>query len=242
MNILDKDIPLPYMVKLVTIDPKITSKYPNGYFKSKNCRYCEKQFQPVAPSHHYCSNECAIDAGADSYLFRNYKISLETYRKIYREQEGKCFICRQEGFSLKEVHKTSLLVDHDHLTGEVRGLLCPNCNRALGLFKDDIEYLKRAIEYINKPKISKEESSKSKLFRNRKESTIKTLDKDTVFKIYDDIFINKLRCKDIEYKYGISRNTKRNLEIGKSHKEYLEEYQKGATTISNESKLQANGS
>lgn len=45
-------------------------------------------------------------------------------------------------------HKSKLVVDHCHDTGIVRGLLCHNCNRALGLFKDKIEVLKNAIKYL----------------------------------------------------------------------------------------------
>lgn len=39
-------------------------------------------------------------------------------------------------------------VDHDHETGLVRGILCPNCNRALGLVRDDVEVLQQMIEYL----------------------------------------------------------------------------------------------
>ncbi len=45
-------------------------------------------------------------------------------------------------------HEAKLMVDHDHTTGEVRGLLCHNCNRAIGLLREDPERLRRAIEYL----------------------------------------------------------------------------------------------
>jgi hypothetical protein len=56
-----------------------------------------------------------------------------------KSQENKCWICES---------KTSLVVDHDHSTGKVRGLLCSLCNTSLGGFKDNIESLKKAIEYL----------------------------------------------------------------------------------------------
>jgi len=49
---------------------------------------------------------------------------------------------------MKEVHTSKLVVDHDHKTGDIRGMLCHNCNRALGLFKDSVVNLKSAIEYL----------------------------------------------------------------------------------------------
>jgi hypothetical protein len=45
-------------------------------------------------------------------------------------------------------HKVKIVVDHCHTTGAIRGLLCHNCNRALGLLKDDINVIKNAINYL----------------------------------------------------------------------------------------------
>ena len=45
-------------------------------------------------------------------------------------------------------HKMKLVVDHCHKNGQVRGLLCHNCNRALGLLGDDIGSIKNCIEYL----------------------------------------------------------------------------------------------
>lgn len=45
-------------------------------------------------------------------------------------------------------HKLKLVVDHCHKTGRIRGLLCHNCNRALGLLQDDVGVLRKAIGYL----------------------------------------------------------------------------------------------
>lgn len=73
-----------------------------------------------------------------------YGISLQEYNQMLREQGGKCKIC---GTPHTELGR-GLYVDHCHLTGEVRGLLCQACNVALGLFKDSTKVLEQAIRYL----------------------------------------------------------------------------------------------
>lgn len=57
-------------------------------------------------------------------------------------QSERCAICREVPA------KGRLQVDHDHATGRIRGLLCGNCNKAMGLFRDDPERLRSAISYL----------------------------------------------------------------------------------------------
>ncbi len=72
----------------------------------------------------------------------------DMYNAMYEAQKGCCALCNEpeEKFSW-------LCIDHDHETGKIRGLLCPNCNRGLGLLKDNANLLQKAAEYItaNKP-------------------------------------------------------------------------------------------
>ena len=81
-------------------------------------------------------------------LLRVYGITLEEWYDIYDSQNGVCAICKQECKTRK-----SLSVDHDHETGDIRGLLCNRCNRALGLFRDDPEVLKNATRYLEENKV-----------------------------------------------------------------------------------------
>lgn len=129
----------------MTGDP---SKYPQGYFKEKPCRECGEVFQPCAPSHLYCSQDCANKGVSRNYLMKNYKISLEQFLHLYEKQNGLCAICKTEGFKMVETAKLKIVLDHCHDTGKVRGFLCHNCNRALGLLKDSVENLKSAISYL----------------------------------------------------------------------------------------------
>ena len=126
------------------------SKYPQGYFKEKSCRWCSSAFIPFAPSHMYCSQNCVDEALTEKYLLRNYNITKKDYTDMHTDQNGLCAICRKEGFLMDKNHKVKLVVDHCHSTGVVRGLLCHNCNRALGLLQDDIATINRAIEYLER--------------------------------------------------------------------------------------------
>ena len=65
--------------------------------------------------------------------------------EAYVKQHGRCAIC---GCKLNSSRYTRFAGDHDHKTGELRGLLCTNCNTALGLFKDSIERLDSAKRYL----------------------------------------------------------------------------------------------
>jgi len=69
-------------------------------------------------------------------------ISLEEYDSLLSKQNGKCAICGGH------TNGDALAVDHNHKTNEVRGLLCHRCNTAIGLFKDDVSLLQKAIEYL----------------------------------------------------------------------------------------------
>jgi hypothetical protein len=123
-------------------------KYPQGYFKDKSCKNCGALFSPKAPSHLYCSQDCADKVNADKYYMKNYGITSNAYRTLLMVHDNKCAICSGPGFLMRDSHQALLMVDHDHSTGMIRGLLCHNCNRALGLLHDSIDNLKRAIEYL----------------------------------------------------------------------------------------------
>ena len=78
------------------------------------------------------------------HLRHRYNIDLEEYNLILESQDGCCAIC---GMTPEE-HGKSLFVDHNHETGEVRGLLCNHCNLSLGYLKEDPRLFIRAVEYL----------------------------------------------------------------------------------------------
>ena len=71
-----------------------------------------------------------------------YNLSLEEYEELLEKQNNVCYICKLPPNS------QGLVVDHDHATGRVRGLLCSSCNTGLGYFRDNIAYLEEAIKYL----------------------------------------------------------------------------------------------
>jgi len=75
----------------------------------------------------------------DGRLKRKYGISSLRLEEMKEEQDHCCLICRK---------KKRLVIDHDHKTGKIRGLLCIRCNQALGLFGDDMDGVKRAYRYL----------------------------------------------------------------------------------------------
>lgn len=126
-------------------------KYPQGRFHDKACKKCGEMFSPKAPSHLYCSQDCADWALVTRYLKRTYNMNYDDYMGMHRQQDGKCAICSGEGFSMLP-NGVKLVVDHCHDTGTVRGLLCHNCNRALGLLQDSLSSIQKAFDYIKKYK------------------------------------------------------------------------------------------
>jgi hypothetical protein len=80
-------------------------------------------------------------------LRRAYGISLEEYNALAEAQGHKCAICGASD-AQSTISKKHFFVDHCHETGKVRGLLCNHCNRGLGAFKDNTEFLAKAIAYL----------------------------------------------------------------------------------------------
>ena len=83
-------------------------------------------------------------------FFRSLGITALDYDRMFFEQEGRCWICRTEAATHKTSPEKRLVVDHDHVDGTIRGLLCQKCNKALGLFNDDLAVLVQAVHYLTK--------------------------------------------------------------------------------------------
>jgi hypothetical protein len=87
-------------------------------------------------------------------LKKQYKISLEDFNNMKLKCGNKCEICKLPETKLKNngTETRDLCIDHCHVTGKIRGLLCVKCNLAIGAVKDSIENLKSAILYLEQSK------------------------------------------------------------------------------------------
>jgi len=94
---------------------------------------------------------CESEHTRNRLLLKRYGISLVEYQILYAKQNGACGVC---GNKYESSGIGGLVVDHDHNSGAVRGLLCQNCNKFLGLAFDSPELLQKGIEYINRHKTS----------------------------------------------------------------------------------------
>ena len=86
--------------------------------------------------------------GYGALLKYRYGLSVEVYQQMLDSQNNRCAICHTE-FSKDTNHKRKSVVDHNHSTGEVRGILCWSCNVALDCIKEDQTILSNMKEYID---------------------------------------------------------------------------------------------
>ena len=82
-------------------------------------------------------------------LKRRYNMTVEDYNILFASQNNCCAICGTDSPEMKMYRGNGWVVDHDHDTGQVRGILCCRCNLLLGRAKDSISILENAINYLS---------------------------------------------------------------------------------------------
>lgn len=88
-------------------------------------------------------------------LRRSFGITAAQYDAMQAEQNGVCACCEQPERSVRNGRVKMLAVDHDHVTGAIRGLLCSNCNPMLGHAGDSIDILQKGAAYLERHAIKK---------------------------------------------------------------------------------------
>jgi hypothetical protein len=104
--------------------------------KRSACKTCE--YSRITAWRHRSSEKIRNER-----LRNNFGISLSEYNKMLEDQGGFCAICGGVD------QNKALAVDHDHETGEIRGLLCSKCNTTLGLIHDDVVTAERIALYLS---------------------------------------------------------------------------------------------
>jgi hypothetical protein len=117
---------------------------------TKKCKTCKRDLD-ISNFSFTGSNFYRSSCITCSNLKSVFNISYTDYTSILNKQNNVCAICKLSEKAFDKKGKVrNLAVDHDHDTGNVRGLLCTNCNTALGHLKDNINILYNAIKYLKK--------------------------------------------------------------------------------------------
>lgn len=123
------------------------SEWPEGRRWCSGCQTM-RSLRDIAPGASRC-RPCNSAASHHRHIGRFYGVSAKEYADIAKLQNGRCAICRNRPVSKR------LATDHDHRTGEFRGLLCKTCNHdLLGAAHESVRILQAAIDYLNHPPTS----------------------------------------------------------------------------------------
>jgi hypothetical protein len=101
------------------------------------CKNCRKQI----------ARKRTKEQRKNEWLHRKYGLTLEIFNSMLVVQDGKCAICGSTNPGGKLGNNFS--IDHNHITGQIRGLLCQTCNQTLGLMQESSKNLRKAAEYLN---------------------------------------------------------------------------------------------
>lgn len=117
------------------------------------CEICKEPFLAKMRTAKYCL-KCKSPQGEVRYsrieqMYRRFDIRPSDFEFMLQSQGSRCGICQSDDPGKSNTGKTKgWCVDHDHSTGQIRGILCDRCNRGIGLLGDSLEGLERAVQYL----------------------------------------------------------------------------------------------
>lgn len=114
--------------------------------RKSHCRPCVSKSN-LERYHTKTSTQVAHRKASYKHRMKSYGMTPEMYDEMLKDQQGRCAIC-----ATKPNDNRYLSIDHCHTTGKIRGLLCNNCNAALGLAKDNPDTLRLMIYYLESTK------------------------------------------------------------------------------------------
>ncbi|TQS20995.1 endonuclease VII domain-containing protein [Microbispora sp. KK1-11] len=133
------------------IDPSTRTRRPHNRSLTecgKGHPFVEGSYYVTAEGTRVCK-KCRAVTSRKTNLRKLYGITPEEFNAMLEEQGSRCKICSRE-IGAEEEHLDQAVVDHDHVTGIVRGLLCHRCNQGIGLLQDDPDIISRAAEYVRR--------------------------------------------------------------------------------------------
>lgn len=131
--LIEKDINLFYNSK----------KNKDGKFSS--CKICDK----IKYNNWRKNNpEIRSKTRKREWLKKRYEMRIDEYDRMVKIQNNRCYICEHSPKKTDDPRTLNLQVDHCHKTNKIRKLLCHQCNRALGLLKEDPNIFLKCISYI----------------------------------------------------------------------------------------------
>lgn len=107
-----------------------------------------KEHRQIIRRAHYLKTRHLRQGQNHVQVLRKYNLSDEQFQAILAAQNGICAICKQPENLMRAGMPRPLSVDHDHETGQIRGILCHRCNAAIGLMRDSTQLLEAAINYL----------------------------------------------------------------------------------------------
>jgi endogenous inhibitor of DNA gyrase (YacG/DUF329 family) len=115
---------------------------------TRKCTMCGRPIRGGDPKQvRWRCDECKQIVQTDTWLRKNYGIGVQDFSEMKRLQHNKCAICLIQ--FKPGLHKhTGIFVDHNHTTGKARGLLCSDCNLAVGFLRDDPARASRLADYL----------------------------------------------------------------------------------------------
>lgn len=136
---------------LITPAPLCKDCYPKGHGVNSSMVVKKKPRPAPYPgprcTTHWRERKKEVKAANHEKRVQNtYGLEKGEYAQLYTFQGGLCSLCRRATGASRR-----LSVDHDHATGDVRGLLCRPCNSLLGHARDKVEFFRRCILYLNLP-------------------------------------------------------------------------------------------
>jgi len=135
-----------WSARVVVMDKRALCHPERKYFAKDKCRNCYNRDVDMVRNRTEKRKGEQRTYAVCAWRRKTVGVSPEEYAVQLAHQKGLCAICDKP----PETGQV-LCLDHDHVTGKPRGLVCRRCNLALGLFKDNIEVILRALDYLAAP-------------------------------------------------------------------------------------------